>query len=249
MCLQCHKTVLHFKHGATVQFTYKSQDKQKGHSFITYLHIATPGIHTHARTCTHIIWRYSLSCKCHKAPKVFCYFIPFTASFLFLDRQVYFFFPPPSPRPSPIVGIISRLCMQFHTTVSWSVLHSAPIGLVMWNHKSTWKERSVLVPKAMEEAFKEVSSVGIVVKIVQRWKCWKVFGVSARSGCTVLHPHSLKDAHFSEVHGIELLSLDCVLFYVEAMPPHLFHDQSYTEGPASQNASCSLHFSWQISLS
>lgn len=131
--------------------------------------------------------------------------------------------------------------MQFHTTVSWSVLHSAPIGLVMWNHKSTWKERSVSVPKAMEEAFKEVSSVGIVVKIVQRWKCWKVFGVSARSGCTVLHPHSLKDAHFSKVHGIELLSLDCVLFYAEAMPPHLFHDQSYTEGPASQNAGCSLH--------
>lgn len=131
--------------------------------------------------------------------------------------------------------------MQFHTTVSWSVLHSAPVGLVMWNHKSTWKERSVLVPKAMEEAFKEVSSVGIVVKIVQRWKCWKVFGVAAHSECTVLHPHSLKDAHCSKVRGIELLSADCVLFYVEAMPPHLFHDQSYTEHRRLRSPKCHLH--------
>lgn len=99
------------------------------------------------------------------------------------------------------------------------------------------------MPKATEEAFKEVSSVGIVVKIVQRRKCWKVFGVSARSECAVLHPHSLKDAYFGKVRGIGSLPVDCVLFYVEAMPPPPFHDQSYTGGPARQNASCMrLHF-------
>lgn len=68
------------------------------------------------------------------------------------------------------------------------------------------------MPKATEEAFKEVSSVGFVVTTVRRSKCWKVFfGIGARSDCTVLHSHSLKDAHYSGVRGVELLSVDGVV--------------------------------------
>lgn len=59
----------------------------------------------------------------------------------------------PLLRPSPIVGIISRLRMQFHTTVSQSRVHSAPIGLVMWNQKPPEKT-TVSMPKAMEQTFK-----------------------------------------------------------------------------------------------
>lgn len=60
----------------------------------------------------------------------------------------------PLLRPSAIVGIISRLRMQFHTTVSQSRVHSAPVGLVMWNQKPP-KRATALEPKAMDWAFKK----------------------------------------------------------------------------------------------
>ena len=55
----------------------------------------------------------------------------------------------PLLRPSAIVEIISRLRMQFHTTVSRSRVHSAPVGLVMWNQKPPEKATDS-EPKAME---------------------------------------------------------------------------------------------------
>lgn len=69
----------------------------------------------------------------------------------------------PLLRPSPIVGIISRLRMQFHTTVSQSRVHSAHIGLVMWNQKPPEKT-TVSMPKAMEQTFKAMSSISFVVR-------------------------------------------------------------------------------------
>lgn len=71
-------------------------------------------------------------------------------SFFRQAEKMYFL---PLLRPSPFVGIISRLRMQFHTTVSQRKVHSAPIGLVMWNQKPPEK-MTVSMPKAMEHAFK-----------------------------------------------------------------------------------------------
>lgn len=68
------------------------------------------------------------------------------------------------------------------------------------------------MPKATEEAFKEVSSVGFVVTTVRRSKCWKVFFsvlVLVQSAQSFI-PTRSKDAHYSGVRGIELLSVDCV---------------------------------------
>ena len=79
----------------------------------------------------------------------------------------------PLLRPSAIVGIISRLRMQFHTTVSQSKVHSAPIGLVMWNQKPPEKT-TISEPKAMEWAFNSN---------VKHELCGQKFCLSVRQPC------------------------------------------------------------------
>lgn len=112
----------------------------------------------------------------------------------------------PLLRPSAIVGIISRLRMQFHTTVSQSKVHSAPIGLVMWNQKPPEKA-TVSEPKAMEWAFNSN---------VKHELCGQKFSLSVRQPCLlvhlvsvwyfVLHAYLFKVSGFSKVLEIELLS-------------------------------------------
>lgn len=90
-----------------------------------------------------------------------------------------------------------------HFKVVYAISHHSKLECApQCTHRSSYAEpaerkRSALVPEATVEAFKEVSSVGFVVRTVRRSKCWKVFSVGARSECTVLHPHSLKDEHYS----------------------------------------------------
>lgn len=130
----------------------------------------------------------------------------------------------PLLRPSPIVGIISRLRMQFHTTVSQSRVHSAPIGLVMWNQKPPEKT-TVSMPKAMEQTFK--------AKLCGQkfyFKCQAALSGSVSSQCMVFCPSSLLKMHIS----VKGLKLNCSL-------QAFAHDQSYTVGPAHPNASC-MHF-------
>lgn len=105
------------------------------------------------------IWRASLSSQTsHKPPVVFWSNLnSLSPSFFRQVRKVYFSL---LLRPSPLVGIISRLRIQFHTTVSQSRVHSAPIGSVMRNqsHLKGWQ----LCCQRLGSRFKATLSISFV---------------------------------------------------------------------------------------
>lgn len=108
----------------------------------------------------------------------------------------------PLLRPSAIVGIISRLRMQFHTTVSQSRVHSAPVGLVMWNQKPPEKA-TASEPKAVDQAFKSN---------VKHKFCGQKFNLSVRRPSVLVCSLLSFMLTYSELQvSVKCLKLNCSL--------------------------------------
>lgn len=100
--------------------------------------------HTH-NTLT--LKKYSLSFKCHEAPKVFCCFIPFTATSFFFLRQARTLPPLPPPSPTSVTRTISY-CGN-HFKVVYAISHHSKLECApQCTHRSSYVEPHIQLKRS-----------------------------------------------------------------------------------------------------
>lgn len=131
--------------------------------------------------------------------------------------------------PSPIVGIISRSRLRFHTAVSQSRFLSVTIVRLTWNQKGP-KKTTALMPKAMKKAFRATSGVSRVVRVWSEVSASRSVPVSSAWMGLCPSVILMQTCTFRAAWKWNAL---CRLHYAQSPPPHPFPDQLQTADTAA----------------